>query len=71
MLGKAQKAIAQVFVGFEHARELGRDGRHVFVMNTASRHTLMPGLQNNRHSPRFEFRVDAVCDLLRQLFLDL
>ena len=38
---KPQKPISQIFVGFKHAGELGRDGRDVFVVNPSGRHALM------------------------------
>ena len=40
-------------------------------MNATGGHALMSGLNHDRHAPRFQHILDGVCDLRRQLFLNL
>ena len=52
LTGKAQEAIAQVFIGFERPGELGRYGRDILVVNSASGHALVFRIDQNRDTSR-------------------
>ena len=68
---KPQEAIAQIFVGFEHAGKLCGHRGNVLVMNAARRHALVFCINQNGNAGWLKRFGDAIGNLCCHGFLGL